>query len=387
MMIDLRPILLLLTFLTSLEAFAPLTRKIPRCSSLATTRRDMLLTTATGSLWVAKQGSTEPVADLPMIRLKLPRGGLGREYVAIRLKVDGQGPYEFMVDSGLTTELITPHLQQSLRITSGGEKMSGIGAGGGKLQDLVELKQTTLCCGKGDQEIDIPNLHALITDFPQEHIDPAHDPVEGMIGMELLSMFDVDFDFPNGRLRFWKPGTVASEALAAGLVEVPAVVINETGLIGIRLAAPGAKQPILAFLDCGASFSAINWAAAPYLGLPPKDDPSYRKAPSVAAIGVDGRPLQLPTAKKELTFLGEITRDAAGKPTGFASPPLQWTNWKPVQLAVGDLPAFANLLGDGVTPYRGPGALLGLDVLSQRRVILEAARDDTRRRRVFISPQ
>ena len=33
---------------------------------------------------------------------------MGREYVIIQLYIQGKGPYDFMVDSGLTTELITP---------------------------------------------------------------------------------------------------------------------------------------------------------------------------------------------------------------------------------------------------------------------------------------
>lgn len=41
-------------------------------------------------------------------RLRLPKGGMGREYIIIQLYIEGKGPYDFMVDSGLTTELITP---------------------------------------------------------------------------------------------------------------------------------------------------------------------------------------------------------------------------------------------------------------------------------------
>ena len=74
--------------------------------------------------------------------------------------------------------------------------------------------------------------------------------VEGMLCIEMLSLFDVGFDFAKGRLRLWAPGT----ALKAGLVEIPGAVLNETGLIGIRLTSPGMKQPVLAFIDCGASF-------------------------------------------------------------------------------------------------------------------------------------
>jgi hypothetical protein len=67
---------------------------------------------------VADEGKElrEPLADLPMVRLSLPQGGFGREYVALKLKIKGEGPFDFMVDTGLTTEFITPHLQQTLGI-------------------------------------------------------------------------------------------------------------------------------------------------------------------------------------------------------------------------------------------------------------------------------
>eukprot|EP00429_Kryptoperidinium_foliaceum_P010835 CAMPEP_0176001522 /NCGR_PEP_ID=MMETSP0120_2-20121206/170_1 /TAXON_ID=160619 /ORGANISM="Kryptoperidinium foliaceum, Strain CCMP 1326" /LENGTH=404 /DNA_ID=CAMNT_0017334073 /DNA_START=200 /DNA_END=1414 /DNA_ORIENTATION=+ len=359
----------------------------------STPRRDVLssgvfLISALGVQSQRAQAATADenlLADLPMIRLRLPQQGFGREYVAIKLKVDNKGPFEFMVDSGLTTEMITPHLQEVLQIKLGRNKVSAFAAGGGTTSALADLDNVALCCGefpKDDSELKLPKLHAVITDFPQEHIDPKHD-VEGMLGMELLSMFDVDFDFPNNRIRFWKPGTANKK----GLDEIPAVVINETGLIGIRLTVPGAKQPILAFLDCGATFSSMNWKAAELFGLPGKSDPSYRKSPAVAALGIDGNMMTLPVVKQVLTFSGEVQQDPqTGRPIGFAPPPSDWKPWEPVQMAIGDLPAFSTILGDGRTPYQGPAALIGLDVLAQRRVVFEAARDETRRRRVFVSP-
>lgn len=56
----------------------------------------------------ATTGEEKPLADFPMKRLKLPRGGLGREYVIIQVYIGNDGPFDFMVDSGLTTEMITP---------------------------------------------------------------------------------------------------------------------------------------------------------------------------------------------------------------------------------------------------------------------------------------
>jgi hypothetical protein len=356
-----------------------------------TPRRDVLssgavlISALSGQAFRAEAGTDEDLlADLPMIRLRLPQQGFGREYVAVQLKVGGEGPYDFMVDSGLTTEMITPHLTEVLKIQVGKNTISGLAAGGGRTSSLVDLDDAALCCGKfsKDSELKLPKLHAVITDFPQEHMDPNHD-VEGMLGMELLSLFDVDFDFPNNRIRFWKPGTANKK----GLDEIPAVEINETGLIGIRLAVPGAQQPILAFLDCGATFSCMNWKAAAMFGLPPKTDPLYKKSPAVAALGIDGNMMTLPVVKQTLTFSGEVEQDPqTGRPIGFAPPPSDWKPWDPVQMAIGDIPAFSTILGDGRTPYQGPAALIGLDVLAQRRVILEAAGDNSRRRRVFVSP-
>jgi hypothetical protein len=274
----------------------------------------------------------------------------------------------------------------------------------------------------------------VVTSFPQEHLDPEHDPVEGMLGMELLGLFDADLDFPAGRLRLWAPGSAAAVARAAGLVEVPAAVLNETGLLGVRVTSPDAPagQPLQPFvsggraapapaaprrrggcqpaaccrprcapdpppsplqvgiIDCGASFSALNWGAAALAGLPPRSDQAaWGAGPKIFSVGVDGRPLPLPTASVRLTYVGDpLGGKGAGGALSFAPPAEGWRPWEPVGLAVGDLPVFSQLLGDGVKPFAGPAALIGLDVLRQRRVILEAgAAGQGRRRRLFVAPR
>lgn len=37
---------------------------------------------------------------------------MGRDYVLLQLKLGGKGPFDFVVDTGLTAEMITPHLRQ-----------------------------------------------------------------------------------------------------------------------------------------------------------------------------------------------------------------------------------------------------------------------------------
>jgi len=337
----------------------------------------------------ALAAAASPIADLPMIRLQLPPQAFGREYVVVQLKVNGQGPFDFMVDSGLTTEMISPHLQQTLGITPkrGGGVVRGLSAGGDSSEALLELDGVSLCCGEfaGGNELKLPPLHAVVTDFPQEHIDPKHN-VEGMVGMELLDMFDSDFDFDSGRLRLWSPGTAAGEASKKGMVTIPDAVLNDTGLLGIRVTSTTAtsKQPVVGILDCGASFSCVNWEAAKILGLPPIDDSAYRSSPAIMGVGVDGRALKLPTHKIQFTYVGTATTDASGHTT-FEDPPSSFKAWDSVTVGIGDLPVFSQLLGDGRTPYNGPAVLLGLDVLPQRRVILETGRG--RARKMYVDPK
>jgi hypothetical protein len=259
----------------------------------------------------------KPLFDLPMVRLKLPKQALGREYIVIPLKVQKKGPFYFMVDSGLTTEMITPHLKDMLKIESENSKVRGIGAGGAKENPFVQLRDYSLWEEESEStELKLPTLRAIVTDFPQEHIDPDYD-VDGMIGMELLQMFDVDFDFPNRRIKFWAPQKGDKD----GLVSIPAAVLNESGLEGIRVISPQqkVKQPMLGIIDSGASFSVVNLAAADLLGLP--RDPKKYNSPLVKGVGVDGKPILMPTASVKFSFTGEAVKDANSGAIRFREPP------------------------------------------------------------------
>lgn len=324
----------------------------------------------------------KPLTDLPMIRLKLPKGALGREYIVIPFNVQNQGPFYFMVDSGLTTEMITPHLKDLLHIQTGSSTVRGIGAGGTKKIPLVELRDYSLWGrGVGDARFPLPPLHAIVTDFPQEHIDPKYD-VEGMVGMEFLQMFDVDFDFPNGRIRFWPPQKADKE----GLVSIPAAVLNESGLEGIRVISLQQKinQPMLGIIDSGASFSVVNLAAADLLGL--SRDPKKYKSSFVQGIGIDGKPILMPTASVQFSFTGNAVKDPTSGAIRFQEPPENFKPWDDITVAVGDLPVFSDLLGDGKNPYNVPTVLIGLDILSQRRLLLESSGAGGRARRIFVAP-
>jgi hypothetical protein len=82
---------------------------------------------------------------------------------------------------------------------------------------------------------------------------------------------------------------------------------------------------------------------------------------------------------------GDAIKDPSTGQLTFEQPPRNFKPWAPVMAAVGDLPVFSQLLGDGRTPFTGPAALIGLDVWGQRRVVIEAGRQTGRKRRLFVA--
>ena len=391
----------------------------------------------------------KPLLEIKMEKIKLPRLAVGKECVTIPLHIDGLGTYEFMIDSGLTTQMVSPSLlkeltrhqkepQNSKRVT---DDSDGIAAGGStgrvKLVDLHNVKVGNELALSSD----IP-FQAIVTNFAQENIDRKHN-IKGMVGMEFLNQFDIDLDFPSNKIRFWAPGTAEKEAQRLGMVEVPIAVINDSLLLGTRMTGQkmpvreGKKkeqqqqqQPFLGILDTGSTFSAINWEAAKLLGLPPKKSLQYLKPPGIMAVGIDNKPLYIPTKKVKFTYCGnpiiggqtqedeEETMKVATAAdaehdnkqqqkqngvivVGFESPSKEWKPWKPVLTGIGDLPLFELVLGTKSNPFKGPAALIGMDIISQRRVILESCmvnknapnatsgKKDARRGRgrMFVSPE
>jgi hypothetical protein len=93
----------------------------------------------------------------------------------------------------------------------------------------------------------------------------------------------------------------------------------------------------------------------------------------------------MPTASVKFTFAGNAYKGSSPNDLRFEEPPSNFKPWDSVSLAIGDLPVFKDLLGDGKSEYTMPTVLVGLDILAQRRIILESGKGRTRR--IFVAPQ
>jgi len=98
-------------------------------------------------------------------------------------------------------------------------------------------------------------------------VDP---PVAGLVGGDLLSRFDVEFDLPAQRIRFWSVTrrSVACAGPPAWTGPHDAIAAEREG---VRLVLPGRLdgQPIRALLDSGARSRILSDRAAARVGVGP----------------------------------------------------------------------------------------------------------------------
>ncbi|CAG9464310.1 unnamed protein product [Pedinophyceae sp. YPF-701] len=252
-------------------------------------------------------------------------------------------------------------------------------------------------------------MHAIVAPLPDKLRAASHGrAVAGMIGMELLWGNDLVVDVPGGSLQLLPAGegTSLAEATWPPMTAIPLAVLPSRVLgigascgrvmmdsgggvlsrsdgkaCGVVSADQGARV-FPAVLDTGATMTFVNTPAAAVTGLVPADAKQAQEAlaamargplEAVAAVGVDGRASGImPRTVAQVALCGKLASETTVHSLVF----------DPVPVAIGPVPALRLVLaaGDAKEPYLGPGGLIGMDVLSQRRWILCAAR-----RRLYVA--
>ncbi len=220
-------------------------------------------------------------------------------------------PVSWLVDTGAQGMLIVPALAEALGLPFSG--MTRVyGTGGSTLARVVHLPGLRLGgVAMPDQVAPVIPLPGTLT---------ADPPLAGLLGASLLSLFNLDFDLPTGRIALWSQDCPAPRGLSVPMELSPAREV----LIPVR--ANG--QPLLAVLDTGSRATILSVAAARRLRL---DAPVSANT----AAGVDGARLPVGHSRMQLALGDESPVDT---PVSIA----------PLQLDRGDL-------------------LLGLDQLGRRR--------------------
>jgi len=162
---------------------------------------------------------------------------------------------------------------------------------------------------------------------------------------------------------------VGTSALSDGLEEVPARQL-ESGLVCVTLKVNGVAIPAL--LDTGSPITVLNAAAAAAAGIEMPAEPDlsgmnpFAKAAAAAKAAVDAAAAM---ASGEVAMIGGVDGPVALRKIPEKAPialgAAEIGSGRPY---VGDIPGLAAL--DGLGAEAGPAAILGTDVLRQRKRLL-----------------
>jgi predicted aspartyl protease len=113
--------------------------------------------------------------------------------VVVDALVDGKGPYPFAVDTGASTTVISTGMAQSLGVES--RPIPAVTGGGGTLQASAGTIRS-LAAGSARRE----NLSVIIGGFMGMLSQATGTRLEGIVGHNFLSAFQVILDYPNALL-------------------------------------------------------------------------------------------------------------------------------------------------------------------------------------------
>ena len=198
------------------------------------------------------------VAGSTSTKLKFRLVGGGQPLLLLPVRVNGRGPFEFILDTGAGITLVTPELAAKVGIGATGAR-EGHSAGGKVSVSLAELESIEVGSVRREQ------LQVGILDLGQIARTIGSN-VDGDLGYNFLQHFRLRLDYRRNELRLDDPKKFEFIE-ASPLTELP-----------IRLAAPA--KPIIVVetfingsgpfnfaIDTGTSTSAISAELSEHLGL------------------------------------------------------------------------------------------------------------------------
>lgn len=118
--------------------------------------------------------------------------------LVVSVRLNGEGPFDFILDTGATMTCVTTRLAERLDLPPlEGAMGVGAGIGGSGRIDLVRLDSLSV----GDARAS--GLSACVIDL--QHIAQMGVDVDGLLGLNFLRAFEVTLDFGRDVLRLTEP--------------------------------------------------------------------------------------------------------------------------------------------------------------------------------------
>jgi predicted aspartyl protease len=275
-------------------------------------------------LALAAASCSSPVIAEPLE--VLPSGHLVGE-----VRLDGSGPYRFVVDTGASNTNLTAGLRADrpdLQRAYAARPLNGAS----EAADVEMVKVASL----QTQGQTFRNLEVFV--LPRGPMDELG--VDGVLGADVLSHQVLEVDVPAKR---WKLSEKTTPVMLEGMLEPIGFQLDSARMPRLTVMVDG--KPIPALLDTGAKGTFLNWAAARMLGYSQDDPRLVAGGNAKGATGSAGTAIRSTTAST--VHIG-----------GY--------HWQAAKLRVADLPIFKVI---GMS--EGPAMILGIDALAGRRFVVD----------------
>jgi predicted aspartyl protease len=228
----------------------------------------------------------QTVATVSRAREKFRLAGGAQPLLLVPVRVNDDGPYEFILDTGAGTSILTPELARSLGIRSTGSK-KGHTAGGAV--EVLLARVESLGVGAIRRE----NPDVAITDL--RHLGRAVGAqVDGDLGYNFLKQFRLTIDFHASELRLEDPRR-CEYCGSPPLAQLPMRLAHPAKPLILIEAQVNGRGPFQFAIDTGTSTSAISAALARQLGLP---------ARPIGTVTTGGAPTQMSATRIDMLRVG-----------------------------------------------------------------------------------
>jgi len=278
------------------------------------------------------------IAHISMRKLKSTVAS-PKEYLLVPLTIGNQGPFDFLLDTGSSTTLISPFIAHGkLGIPRGSGEMSrGLGGMGDRGIETREVLLPPIVL----EGYSCKPVKGVIMDLANTGLSPS---IAGIMGLNILAQFDVEFDFPNERISFYEAGAAAKGDCNMEGMQKLVMSFGQYSLPGLKVEmGPGNVQS--AIIDLGSSLSVTNPVIARAAGAV-----MGGAVPGLSGVGIGGQKMVFSNARIDVSLCTE-------QKVGSSKELLL----KGVQFAVGNLPAMQAI---------DCNVILGLNVFSKTRLLL-----------------
>jgi predicted aspartyl protease len=194
--------------------------------------------------------SIDKVVDLAMAP--------GQRWAIVPAKLNGQA-VSMVIDTGAEAAMVSPDAQQALGLAPDPHhRTTVVGPTGSATSQNVLIERFQL----GGEELPQPSM--AVAEIPMR---PAIEPMlAGLIGGQILSQYDAEFDFPGHRLILWqRPSCAPPGPAGGGAWDRVRLQRGQNSLVTLEVAIGG--QGLQALLDTGAASSMLSATAAARLGV------------------------------------------------------------------------------------------------------------------------